>query len=341
MGGVVDGALGGLADGALLGLLGRAVRRVGDAVEQPRVDVEAHVHHVDTGIAGVRQRLERGLEEEVPGVLAGPDVDQVHLRCDPGDTEPVDRRADGAGHVRAVPVVVLVDRVHAARVLAGAVDVGHVGDEVAAQRLVEVRRDVRVGAVDAGVDDADASTFLDPWSLAYEPVAVAPIWRMSHCRSASGSGVTRPWWCRPGFASVRPRPGAFARSCGSRSTTPDLARRESPGADRPLGGDPDHRAGAGHRGGEVGPGGADVGVPDLGVHLTDGAAGTGDRGAGRRVWAGPLEQHQVVRSRTGLGRGERGHQPRGRGKRGGDAGSEHDLEAHADSLAGNAPKPST
>ena len=30
----------------------------------------------------------------------------------------------------------------------------------------------------------------EPVLFAYDPVAVAPIWRMSHCRLASGSGVT-------------------------------------------------------------------------------------------------------------------------------------------------------
>ena len=60
--------------------------------------------------------------------------------------------------MRAVAVVVLVDRVDAARVLARpVVDARRVvGHEVPAQRAVEVRRDVRVVAVDAGVHDADA-----------------------------------------------------------------------------------------------------------------------------------------------------------------------------------------
>src|SRR5262249_17371584 len=62
---------------------------------------------------------------------------------------------------RPVTVVILIVRVNARRVLARAVHrvavgVGRdVGREIAAQPEREVRRDVRVVTVDAGVDDAD------------------------------------------------------------------------------------------------------------------------------------------------------------------------------------------
>jgi hypothetical protein len=149
----------GLDDHALLLLLVRRVGRVARAVEQPRVDVERHVDHVDADLAGVGQRVDGRLDEEVARVLAGADVDDVDLRGDAGHPDAVERRADRAGHVRAVAVVVLIDGVDAARVLARAVvdtRLGVVDREVAAQEAVEVRRDVGVLAVDARVHDPDA-----------------------------------------------------------------------------------------------------------------------------------------------------------------------------------------
>ena len=149
----------GLDDHALLRLLLRRVGRVARAVEQPRVDVERHVDHVDADAAGVGEGVDRRLEQEEARVLAGADVDDVDLRGDAGHPDAVERRADRAGHVRAVAVVVLVVGVDAARVLARAVvdaRLGVVDREVAAQEAVEVRRDVRVLAVDARVHDPDA-----------------------------------------------------------------------------------------------------------------------------------------------------------------------------------------
>src|SRR5690606_9166291 len=150
-------------DGALLRLLRRRVRRVVVAVVQPRVDVEAHVHHVDAVVTGVGQRVDHRLQEEVAGVHARAQVDQGDVRGDTGDTEVVGRRTDGGRDVRAVAVVVVVVGVDAATELARpvhhfAVRIGrHVDGEVARQVLVEVRRDVRVVAVHTGVDDADAN----------------------------------------------------------------------------------------------------------------------------------------------------------------------------------------
>ena len=86
----------------------RRVGRVGRAVVEPRVDEEAHVDHVDAVVAGVGERVDRRLEEEEAGVLAGADVDERHVRRDAGDAEAVQRGADRAGDVRAVAVVVLV-----------------------------------------------------------------------------------------------------------------------------------------------------------------------------------------------------------------------------------------
>ena len=156
---VVDGALRGLDDQLLLALLGRRVRRVGRAVVEPRVDVERHVDDVDAVVARVGQRVEGRAEEEVARVLAGAQVDEVDLRGDAADALAVERRADRRGDVRAVAVLVDVGRVLTRLVgllRAGPVDRRVVDGEVARQRRVEVRRDVGVRAVDAGVDDADA-----------------------------------------------------------------------------------------------------------------------------------------------------------------------------------------
>ena len=79
--------------------------------------------------------------------------------------EIVDRRADRAGDVRAVRVLVHVGRVGArvvGLVRARAVDQRDVRREVAAQRLREVRCDVRMVAVDAGVDDPDEDVLAAP-----------------------------------------------------------------------------------------------------------------------------------------------------------------------------------
>jgi hypothetical protein len=100
---VLHRQLGRRDDRPLLLLLLRGVRRVGPAVVQPRIDVERHVHDIDAVVGGVRERLEGGPEQEEARVLAGADVDDVDLRRDAADADLVQRGADRAGHVRAVP----------------------------------------------------------------------------------------------------------------------------------------------------------------------------------------------------------------------------------------------
>ena len=108
-----------------------------------------------------------------------------------GHAEAVERRADRAGDMRAVAVLVHVRRVVAGAIRlvgAGAVHERDVDGEVAAQRRVEVGRDVRMGAVDARVEHADADpavALLDP----YEPAGVARISAMSHWSPPSGSAA--------------------------------------------------------------------------------------------------------------------------------------------------------
>ncbi len=80
------------------------------------------------------------------------------VRCDAGDAEAVDRRADGRGDVRAVTVlvdVVGVDATSVGVIGTGAVDQRNVDGEVATQFEVEVGLDVGVVTVDSGVEDAD------------------------------------------------------------------------------------------------------------------------------------------------------------------------------------------
>ncbi len=134
--GEVDRPLGGHPDGELLELLLRRVGRVVEAVEEPGVGEEAHVDDVDPDQPGVHDRVHRRLQEEEPGVLPGPDVDQRDLGRDAGSAEPVEGGRHQAGHVGAVPVLVHVRRVVARLVrlvLTGAVDQRDVGREVAAQ----------------------------------------------------------------------------------------------------------------------------------------------------------------------------------------------------------------
>src|SRR5699024_4015285 len=106
----------------------------------------------------VGQGVARRADEGVARILAGTDVDDPHVRGHTGDTHTVLGRGDGAGHMGPVATVVDVSGIDTTVVLARPVDLGDVGDEVARELVVEVRRDVRVAGVDARVDAAD----LDP-----------------------------------------------------------------------------------------------------------------------------------------------------------------------------------
>ena len=114
--GVVDRPLGGLRIDALLGLLGRASRPGCRVQLKSHGSVKKLMLTTSTPMSPAYvERVDRRLEEEVAGVLAGPDVDQRDVRRDAGDAEAVDRRGDRAGDVGAVAVVVHVGRVDAAR----------------------------------------------------------------------------------------------------------------------------------------------------------------------------------------------------------------------------------
>ncbi len=158
---VLESAVHRLDDGALLDpRLGR-VGRVVEAVEAPGVDVERHVDHVEADVGSVGQGVDDGLEEEEPGVLPGADVHERDVRRHPGHAEPVRRGGHRARDVGAVTAAVVVDGVDAAVELARTVQLGagrvggDVGDEVAREPCVEVRGQVGVASVDAGVEDAD------------------------------------------------------------------------------------------------------------------------------------------------------------------------------------------
>jgi hypothetical protein len=163
--GEVDRPLGGDPDGPLLGLGLWRIGRVVEAVEQPGVDVEAHVDDVDRDRAGIGDRIHHALEEHEARVLTAPDADQRHPGRDPGRAEPVEPGRHQPGNVRPVPVVVDVPGVDAGQDLAGPVDQRDVGGEVAAEPAVEVGPQVGEVAVDAGVDDAHqhpAAPLVDP-----------------------------------------------------------------------------------------------------------------------------------------------------------------------------------
>ena len=143
-----------LGDG--LWALRRVLRGTALAVVQPRVDVEGHVDDVEAVVASVGQGVDDRAQEEVAAVLAAADVDERGVGRDAAHADAVEGRTDGAGDVGAVTVVVHVRGVDTPGVLARTVDRLDVGREVAREGTVEVRRDVEVASVDAGVEDPDA-----------------------------------------------------------------------------------------------------------------------------------------------------------------------------------------
>src|SRR5690606_24996808 len=306
--GVVERALHSGDDGALFEPLLLAVGRVVAAVEQPGVDVVAHVDHVDADVPGVGEGVEAGLEEEEAGVLTGPDVDELDVGGDAGDADPVDRGGDGAGHVGAVAVVVPVDGVLAGGDLAGSVEVlalvvlGAVGDEVTAELAVEVGRDVGVVAVDPGVDDADGA------------VAFAGLLLVGHVRAdhphvplAAGERVALPR-LEGGGVGEGPRGGPGDAAAGG-------------AADGPVGGDADDGGVLADGLGEAGAGALDDQVAELGLGTGDGAARLlhGGDGGGAAV-AGVEDQILGGRGGHGTGGGT-GGQCGGRGQRREDPGN--------------------
>ena len=136
------------------------LRRVAGALELGRllegviVGEEAHVDDVERLVAGVGDALDHVAGIAVTVGVADLDRDQRDARGDADDAVAVRLGADDAGDVRAVEVVVDAgERVANARALAG---------EVRAAGAVDVRasvgaQEVKVVAVDAGVDDADAN----------------------------------------------------------------------------------------------------------------------------------------------------------------------------------------
>ena len=164
-----------------------------------------------------------GLGEEVPRVLTGAQVHERDVRRDTGDAEPVDRRTDRGRDVRAVTVLVDVRRVVAGVVgfvLARAVDLdavrveGDVDGEVPAQLEREVRLDVGVVTVDAGVDDADERalvTLLDlvrtvdrRVHLLHVPLQIGE--RLGVGRLPDRGAGRHSWWLRHRGRPSRPRP---------------------------------------------------------------------------------------------------------------------------------------
>ena len=307
--GVVERPLHRRDDRALLRLVRGRVGRVVRAVEQPRIDVVAHVHDVDAVVARVREGVDRRLQEEVAGVLARAQVDDRRLGRHAGDPEAVDRRRDGRRDVGAVAVVVDVRRVDAARDLARPVDLRavrvdrDVRREVAAQRGVEVRRDVRVRAVHAGVDDAD------PHALALLALVGAlgggadlrhvPLQAGERLLALARRGLPVP----PRLAGRDGRLEVGLR----RVELLDLAASRDPvgrGADDLVARGAVDRGGGGRVGGEVAVRAPDGGHADLGV-LVDDRAACGRDGGARRLRRRALRVHDDELLRPRLARGAR------------------------------------
>src|SRR5690606_11255154 len=128
------------------GLLVRVVL----AVVQPRVDVVAVVRDLHAVVGGEHEGADDVLRvEEAVVRVAHLDAGDLHARRDTGDADAVAGGGDLTGHVGAVVVLV---RVRAPGALAG---VRHAADAVGRLGGGEVRGEVRVGVVDAGVDHGD------------------------------------------------------------------------------------------------------------------------------------------------------------------------------------------
>ncbi|AJC59254.1 hypothetical protein GZL_06687 [Streptomyces sp. 769] len=141
----------------VLRVLRRPADRVNDgrlvgvvlAVEHPRVDVIAVVGDLDAVVGGEDEGADHALRIEEAGLgLAHLDGGDLHARRDAGHPDAVAGRGDGARHMRAVGVA---DRVVGPPGPGGGV--GHPAHAVGGLPGREVRFEVRVGVVHAGVDD--------------------------------------------------------------------------------------------------------------------------------------------------------------------------------------------
>ena len=154
------------------------------------------------------------------------------VRATPAMPMPLIGEAIVDGDVRAVAVVVHVGRVDAADGSSHGPSISSpfasAGMSVVKLRLscvVEVRRDVGVRAVDAGVDDPDEHAACSRVRRGTSRRSVASICCMSHWRSASGSAFgPLPGWDRRCSVS------AFASFCVSASRSGLLDRIAVDGA---------------------------------------------------------------------------------------------------------------
>ena len=151
-------------------------------------------------------------------------------RCDAGHAEAVQRSGDGAGDVGAVTVLVCVGRIGARLVrllVALAVHERDVRGEVAAQVRVEVRRDVGMRPVDAGVHDPDEDSLVPALSR------VGPVGGgvdHLHVPLPLGEGLNA-------LLGLRHRHAALAEACIARllHALEQLALRPLPGSGPPDG----------------------------------------------------------------------------------------------------------
>ena len=142
----------------------------------------------------------------------------VTFGATPAMPRPFSARGDRPGDVRAVTVVVLVRRVVQELGCSHGPSIdGMSVVKLRRQRRVEVRRDVGMGAVDAGVDDADEH------ALVARLVPVRPVRRgvdHRHVPLQAGERDRQPEWAS---AAASTAPDA-ARSAGLRSSPDRLWR---------------------------------------------------------------------------------------------------------------------
>ena len=177
---VVERALHGGDDRPLLGLVRGAVGRIVRAVEQPRVDVVAHVHDVDADVAGVGERVDRRLQEEVarspgparrftsvtfgatpamPSPLIGEPIVEATCVPWPSSSTSAGSLHDWSGSSS-----------HGPSISSPLASTGMSTVKLRLRSVGEVRCDVGVAAVDAGVEDADEHACGHPARPSIRPV---------------------------------------------------------------------------------------------------------------------------------------------------------------------------
>ena len=202
-----------------------------------------------------------------------------------------DGDGDRAGDVGPVPVVVDVGRIHAVGLLARPVERRQVGGEVAAQRAGEVGGDVRVGAVDAGVDHADEHA-ITALGRRRPPLGVLRP-DHGHVPLVAGERLRPPTGLLRRAVRVRLHPGPLVVEPLVREL---VAHARAGGADRAVARRTLHGGLAAHVAEELRVRRGDLRHADLGVLVGDRAPGGLHRSAAGRTRGAIGVQHQEARS---------------------------------------------